>query len=118
MALRTDYRLLQAVLGPHACRVPRLPLLRRSFRISRPCGTDGVYKQLTEMRVRTPWIEALRRSRETGTQSAAAAHDPPKPDLTPQSMAGSHFSFVLPLAQDRKSFNLLPPLHLTSSLNR
>lgn len=52
------------------------------------------------MRVRTPWIEALRKSRETGTQSAAAASDPPKPDLTPKSMSDSHFSFVLPLAQD------------------
>ena len=103
MPFQANYRLLQAVFRPHIFRVQRLPhLSRRSFRISRPRGTDGVYKQLTEMRVRTPWIEALRRSRETGTQSAAAASDPPKPDLTPKSMADSHFSFVLPLAQDRK----------------
>ena len=96
MAPHNDYRLVQAVIRVQTLR----RVSRRSFQTSAPFRTDGVYKQLTEMRVRTPWIEALRRSRETGSQSAAAASDPPKPDLTPKSMADSHFSFVLPLAQD------------------
>ena len=96
MAPHNNYRLVQAVIRVQTLR----RISRRSFHTSAPFRTDGVYKQLTEMRVRTPWIEALRRSRETGSQSAAAASDPPKPDLTPKSMADSHFSFVLPLAQD------------------
>lgn len=101
MALPTKYGLLPAVLRAHAAQGQKCQhISRRCFRSSASRRTDGVYKQLTEMRVRTPWIEALRRSRETGTQSAAAPSDPPKPDLTPKSMADSHFSFVLPLAQD------------------
>lgn len=101
MATRAEYRLSQAVLRQHAGRVHTSQhVSRRCFHESAPSRTDGVYKQLTEMRVRTPWIEALRKSRETGSQSPAAASDPPKPDLTPKSMADSHFNFVLPLAQD------------------
>ena len=116
MLFQADYRLLRAMFRPRVFRIQRLPFLsRRSFQISRPRGTDGVYKQLTEMRVRTPWIEALRRSRETGTQSAAAAADPPKPHLAPKSMADSQFSFVLPLAQDRKSCTFLYLLYICPS---
>ena len=72
----------------------------RAFHAESIRQTDGVYKALTEMRVRTPWIEALRRSKETGSQSAAAPEDPPKPDLTPKSMSDSYVSVVLPLADD------------------
>ena len=52
------------------------------------------------MRVRTPWIEALRRSKETGNQSAAAPTDPPKPDVTPKKMSDSYVSVILPLQDD------------------
>ncbi|ETN40252.1 uncharacterized protein HMPREF1541_04528 [Cyphellophora europaea CBS 101466] len=62
--------------------------------------TDGVYKELTEMRVRTPWIEALRKSKETGNQSSAAPQDPPEPDLTPKKMSDSYVRVVLPLQDD------------------
>lgn len=62
--------------------------------------TDGVYKALTEMRVRTPWITALKRSQETGNKSAAAPEDPPQPDLTPKKMSDSYTRLVLPLAHD------------------
>ncbi len=34
--------------------------------------TDGVYKALTEMRVRIPWIEALRKQREEGNGPATS----------------------------------------------
>ena len=62
--------------------------------------TDGVYKALTEMRVRTPWIEALRRSKELGNQSAAAPEDPSEPDVTPKKMSDSYVGVVLPFSQD------------------
>jgi acyl-coenzyme A thioesterase 9 len=52
------------------------------------------------MRVRTPWIEALGRSKESGNQSAASPGDPPKPDLTPKKMSDSYVSIVLPLSRD------------------
>jgi acyl-coenzyme A thioesterase 9 len=52
------------------------------------------------MRVRTPWIEALRRSQETGSKSSAEPRDPPKPDLTPKKMSDSFVSVILPLQDD------------------
>ena len=74
--------------------------LYRCFHASTPRATDGVYKELTEMRVRTPWIEALRRSKDTGSQSPAGPADPPRPDLTPKKMSDSYVSLVLPLSRD------------------
>lgn len=61
--------------------------------------TDGVYKALTEMRVRKPWIEAFRENqrKESGNQTQKQY---PKPDTTPKTMADSYVSLVLPLAQD------------------
>lgn len=79
----------------------QLPRSRcRLFHATPTYATDGVFKALTEMRVRTPWIEALRRSKEIGNQSAAAPEDPPKPDLTPKKMSDSYVSVVLPLLDD------------------
>ena len=52
------------------------------------------------MRVRTPWIEALRRSRETGSHSVASAQEPVSPDLTPKKMSESYVSVIVPLAHD------------------
>ncbi|KAL3437672.1 HotDog domain-containing protein [Aspergillus tetrazonus] len=52
------------------------------------------------MRVKTPWIEALNKSREqpqSGQEEAPRA----KPDLTPKRMADSYYSAILPLAQDK-----------------
>lgn len=80
---------------PSSCR-----LLQRELHSTASRRTDGVYKALTEMRVRTPWIEALRRSKETGNESAAAPQDPPKPDLTPKMMSDSYVRVILPLQDD------------------
>jgi len=68
---------------------------RRAFKTSSSRPTDGVYKELTEMRIRTPWIEALR---EAQNLSGATPPPPPKPDLTPKRMSDSYVSLVLPLA--------------------
>ena len=46
-------------------------------------STDGVYRDLTNMRVRTPWIEALRRQREGGEE----LNREPATTMT----SGSHF---------------------------
>jgi len=95
-----NLRLLQALLRPRSLHPQIKPRARRFLRSSKRLQTDGVYKALTEMRVRTPWIEALRKSKESGSQSAATPGDLVKPDLTPKKMSDSYVSFVLPLAQD------------------
>ncbi|KKK26993.1 acyl-CoA thioester hydrolase [Aspergillus rambellii] len=52
------------------------------------------------MRVKTPWIEALTKSREAAKSGQPEAPRP-KPDLTPKKMSDSYYSAVLPLAQDK-----------------
>ncbi|THC89337.1 hypothetical protein EYZ11_011220 [Aspergillus tanneri] len=52
------------------------------------------------MRVKTPWIEALTKSRENAQSdptSAVRAH----PDLSPKKMSDSYYRAILPLAQDK-----------------
>ncbi|KAL2833389.1 HotDog domain-containing protein [Aspergillus cavernicola] len=52
------------------------------------------------MRVKTPWIEALNKSRET-ERSGQAEAPRAKLDLTPKKMSDSYYSAILPLAQDK-----------------
>jgi acyl-coenzyme A thioesterase 9 len=59
--------------------------------------TDGVYKDLTSMRVRTPWIEALRKQREEGlgpTKKPNTPATPPDRDLKPKRMSDSYHRVV------------------------
>ncbi|KIX09380.1 uncharacterized protein Z518_00459 [Rhinocladiella mackenziei CBS 650.93] len=81
-----------------------LPIARnipsRLFHSTPARPTDGVYKALTEMRVRTPWIQALQERKEAENNLAAQAAEFPKPDLTPRKMLDSYVSLVLPLSQD------------------
>ncbi|KAJ5176298.1 uncharacterized protein N7482_002175 [Penicillium canariense] len=55
------------------------------------------------MRVKTPWIEALTRSREAARESKEGVQPktPVKPDLTPKKMSDGYYSAILPLAQDK-----------------
>lgn len=86
------------------CRiVPRSPnvvsyrLLCRKYHAT-PCyHTDGVFRALTEARVRTPWIEALRRRKaeERGDRTAPAKFSAPRAvDLKPKRMSDSYHSVV------------------------
>ncbi|KAL4878559.1 HotDog domain-containing protein [Aspergillus karnatakaensis] len=52
------------------------------------------------MRVKTPWIDALNKSREKAPEGTTEAPRP-KPDLTPKRMSDSYYSAILPLAQDK-----------------
>ena len=59
--------------------------------------TDGVYKDLTAMRVRTPWVEALRKKREEGidpTKKSNTPAAPPDRDLKPKKMSDSFHRVV------------------------
>ncbi|KAK5090014.1 hypothetical protein LTR05_000183 [Lithohypha guttulata] len=70
----------------------------RAFSSLPPRCTDGVYKELTAMRVRKPWIEAFRESQKLEKDSTQKEH--PRPDTTPKSMRDSYVRVILPLAQD------------------
>lgn len=55
------------------------------------------------MRVKTPWIEALKKKQEEGSDpSAGSGKQEVKPDrdLTPKRMSDSFHKVVIPLAQD------------------
>lgn len=59
--------------------------------------TDGVYRALTEMRVKTPWIEALRKKQAEGfdpKKASATSATPQDRDLSPKRMGDSHTAIV------------------------
>lgn len=87
-----------------ACWLRRLQhQTRRPFSTTLRPQTDGVFRALTENRIQTPWIDALRAKEREG-------HDPSKPsgkpetpkdrDLSPKRMSDSYHSVVLPLARE------------------
>ncbi|KAK3067807.1 hypothetical protein LTR53_015100 [Teratosphaeriaceae sp. CCFEE 6253] len=96
-----------------AWRAPAFRRLLRSRRVEQPLrrqlsttprrGTDGVFRELTDQRVQTPWIEALRQRQQEGQEAARERSEPKTPkerDLAPKKMSDSHHSVILPLAQD------------------
>nr|OQO29545.1 hypothetical protein B0A51_04103 [Rachicladosporium sp. CCFEE 5018] len=75
----------------------------RAFTVCTARRTDGVFRALTENRVRTPWIEALRKKQQEGedpTKASGKAKTPKDRDLSPKKMSDSYHRVVLPLAQD------------------
>jgi acyl-coenzyme A thioesterase 9 len=103
---RTVLRRLQSA---SRCQCPRTQLSLLSIRSSRDFHgspaqrTDGVFKELTSMRVRTPWVEALRQQQAEGKQSiepSGRSEVPKNRDLKPKHMDESYHSVVLPLARD------------------
>jgi acyl-coenzyme A thioesterase 9 len=83
---------------------PRLSVgASRNFHFSAVRRTDGVFKELTSMRVRTPWVEAFRQQQaenEGSSEPSRKSEIPKDRDLTPRHMDESYHSVVLPLAQD------------------
>ncbi|KZM19219.1 uncharacterized protein EKO05_0007314 [Ascochyta rabiei] len=83
--------------------VPVVPAMRRSFHCSSAKHTDGVFRELTSMRVRTPWVEAFRKQQQDGKQPGEVSGKPEVPkdrNLPPKRMSESYHSVILPLAQD------------------
>ncbi|KAK4696775.1 acyl-coenzyme A thioesterase 9, partial [Lecanoromycetidae sp. Uapishka_2] len=77
--------------------------ISRAIHTTPACRTDGVYSDLTNMRVRTPWVEALRKQREEGIDPTKKSDTPATPqdrDLKPKKMSDSFHRVVIPLAQD------------------
>ncbi|KAF1928784.1 acyl-coenzyme A thioesterase 9 [Didymella exigua CBS 183.55] len=76
---------------------------RRSLTCSSIRRTDGVFRELTSMRVRTPWVEALRKQQQDGQEPgkpSGKSEVPKDRDLKPKRMSDSYHSVVLPLARD------------------
>lgn len=77
--------------------------LFRNFGCSPSHCTDGVFKELTAMRVRTPWVEALRQQQskeKNPTESPNKTEVRKNRNLEPKHMNDSYHSVVLPLARD------------------
>lgn len=75
---------------------PNAPIIR-TFSAGRPWQTDGVFRELTNQRVRVPWIEALRKQQAQNGQTAKSTgtqENVTKRDLTPRKMADSYHSVV------------------------
>ncbi|OJD33621.1 acyl-coenzyme a thioesterase 9 [Diplodia corticola] len=76
---------------------------RRQFSITSHKATDGVFRALTESRVHTPWIEALRKKQRQGedpSQPSGKPHVSADRKLEPKKMSDSYHRVILPLAQD------------------
>ena len=101
----TRKKLYQALsTGRNALNAPRRIqrlTTKRSFTVYSSRRTDGVYKELTNQRVPTPWIEAFRRKQEQEKQGkssaqlqAGAAQAGPPAELKPKRMKDSYFAVV------------------------
>ena len=75
----------------------------RSLQTTAIRNTDGVYTALTEMRVKTPWIEALRKQQEDGIDPRRKSDKPATPpdrDLTPKKMSDSYHRVVCTVSRE------------------
>jgi hypothetical protein len=70
----------------------------RCFSTTRPSCTDGVYHELTAMRTRTPFIEALRQQQQESKLAPAASTNKTERhrdrDVSPKRMADSFHKVV------------------------
>lgn len=96
-------RMAFARFSPKAFRASEPPakllagILNRSNRTFLTCPiwqTDGVYRDLTNMRVRTPWIQALRESKKEAATMPGKPAKPASRDLKAKRMADSFHRVV------------------------
>ena len=65
----------------------------RCFSVAPKYHTDGVYRELTAMRTRTPFIEAFRKQQENKLSKPISV-DGIERDLSPKSMSDSYHKVV------------------------
>ena len=89
-------RLVQATLRVRkpTTRFASQPEGRRAWSSTPWRPTDGVYEELSRMRIQTPWIEALRKSRKGTGESSTDQEELIKPVMTPKLMSQSFTKFV------------------------
>ena len=73
---------------------PQIPGRSRPFSACSRCRTDGVYRELTAMRTRVPFIEAFRNQQNGTTKSQATSTKKMERDLTPKTMSDSYTKVV------------------------
>ena len=92
------YRTQCLRLANSIIRTPRISgTTLRQLHVSSACHTDGVYRDLTNMRVRTPWVEALKTQRADGidpTKKSVTPATPANRDLRPKKMSDSFHRVV------------------------
>lgn len=71
----------------------------RSLQTTSPRGTDGVFRDLTDNSMLTPWIEAFRKQ-QAGKGAGLEEPQPVERDLSPRKMSNSYHRVVLPLGRD------------------
>ncbi|PSS20453.1 hypothetical protein M430DRAFT_138952 [Amorphotheca resinae ATCC 22711] len=72
----------------------------RCFSAATRYRTDGVYRELTAMRTRTPFIEAFRKQQEDANGSKPVSTEKVERDRSPKTMSDSFHRVILPLARD------------------
>ena len=75
-------------------RRPQLPVQSRAFSACSRCRTDGVFRELTEMRTRVPFIEAFKKQQSETTKSRPVSAEKVERDLTPKTMSDSYTRIV------------------------
>ncbi|KAL2355627.1 HotDog domain-containing protein [Cryomyces antarcticus] len=98
-------KLLNAIYPARPTQVVARPyrLLDRKLHTTARCSTDGVFRALTESRIETPWIEALRKKQHEDLDPSKPSGKPESPtnrNLEPKKMSDSYHSVVLPLGRD------------------
>lgn len=91
------FRILQSASSRKLICANACPSTRRQLGTTTARKTDGVYKALTAMRVRIPWIEALTKQREQEKWPAKQSIIPPESpnrDLLPKKMSDSFHRVV------------------------
>ena len=73
---------------------PRSLLQTRSFSVCSRCRTDGVFRELTEMRTRVPFIEAFKKHQEEAIKSQPMSTVKVERDLNPKTMSDSYTRIV------------------------
>lgn len=73
---------------------PAQPHLARAFSASAATRTDGVYTELTAMRTRIPFIEALKNQQEDAESFKPKPIDHAQRDLSPKTMSDSYHQVV------------------------
>lgn len=79
--------------------------VRRPLSSSAIRRTDGVFRALTESRIKTPWIDAFRAQQEAEASGKKDTSDKPatpeERDLSPRKVSDSYYRTILPLGQDK-----------------
>ena len=93
----TIFRILQSANARKLICANACPSTGRQLGTTTARKTDGVYKALTAMRVRIPWIEALTKQRAQENRQATQSIAPPESssrDLLPKKMSDSFHKVV------------------------